>query len=122
MLRPRNCSSTSTRCCIRGRPSQLRADAQRYTERDLYVSPETAEVLEAKDTTNSGPVVAFKAWCAEEGRVAVPCTTATYTEYGALLMRRGLKVSTIRNYMSLIKSAMPAGKRPDNRPFPRELG
>lgn len=36
------------------------------------------------------PKRAFKQWCAEQGRVAVPCTTATFTEYGRHLMARGL--------------------------------
>jgi hypothetical protein len=64
---------------------------------------------------------AFKDWCAENGRVAVPCTTATYTEYSRHLMARGLKVSTIKNYMSLIKTAMPPGKKPDNSLYLRLL-
>ncbi|MGW4086944.1 tyrosine-type recombinase/integrase [Streptomyces sp. NPDC004822] len=93
------------------------ANSPRYSERDLYVSPETAEVLRRKDKSDSGPMRAFKAWCVQEGRVAEPCTTATFTEYGAHLMRRGLKASTIKNYMSMIRTAMPAGKRPDNSEF-----
>ncbi|MET9776174.1 tyrosine-type recombinase/integrase [Streptomyces sp. NPDC006367] len=93
------------------------AGGPKYSEQDLYVSEETAEVLQKKDKTDTGPMVAFKEWCAKEGRVAVPCTTATFTEYGRHLMRRGLKVSTITNYMSLIKTAMPPGKRPDNSLF-----
>lgn len=48
-----------------------------YTERDLYVSEETARILDESDPGDSGPMKAFNAWCAEQGRVAVPCTTAT---------------------------------------------
>jgi integrase len=92
-----------------------------YTERDLYVSDETRKILEETDPTDSGPMRAFKDWCAEQGRVAVPCTTATFTEYGRHLMQRGLKVSTIKNYMSLIKTAMPPGKKPDNSLYLRLL-
>ncbi|MFF9901264.1 tyrosine-type recombinase/integrase [Streptomyces longispororuber] len=97
------------------------ADGPRYSERDLYVSAETAALLKQKDPTETGPMQAFKKWCAQHGRVAYPCTTATYTEYGRHLMARGLKVSTIKNYMSLIKTAMPAGKQPDNSLFLRLL-
>ncbi|WP_411147415.1 hypothetical protein [Streptomyces sp. A30] len=87
----------------------------RYTERDLYVSVETAAALRDTDPEDTGPVKAFKAWCAEQqGRVAVPCITATFTEWSRHLMERGLKVSTIKNYMSLIRTAMPPGKNPDH--------
>ncbi|GGR52292.1 tyrosine-type recombinase/integrase [Streptomyces griseomycini] len=92
-----------------------------YTERDLYVSEETARILDESDPGDSGPMKAFKAWCAEQGRVAVPCTTATFTEYSRHLMQRGLKVATIKNYMSRIRTAMPAGKKPDNSLYLRLL-
>ncbi|MFC5956786.1 hypothetical protein ACFP51_20605 [Streptomyces pratens] len=94
----------------------------RYTERDLYVSEETARILDESDPGDSGPMRTFKAWCAEQGRVAVPCTTATFTEYSRHLMQRGLKVATIKNYMSLIRTAMPAGKKPDKQPVPAAPG
>ncbi|MDH6449616.1 site-specific recombinase XerD [Streptomyces sp. SAI-119] len=92
-----------------------------YTERDLYVSEETARALkEAKEEGSPQRRTAmglFEAWCAAQGRVAEPCTTATYTEYGRHLMARGLKVTTIRHYMSLIRTSMPPGKKPDNSLF-----
>ncbi|MFI5990255.1 tyrosine-type recombinase/integrase [Streptomyces sp. NPDC051362] len=94
-----------------GQPLPTAANIPRYTERDLYVSGQTAAVLQDDDV--SGPVKAFKAWCEAEGRVYRPCTTATFTEYANHLMRRGLKNTTIKNYMSLIRSAMPVGKKPD---------
>ncbi|MDI3102060.1 tyrosine-type recombinase/integrase [Streptomyces sp. AN-3] len=97
------------------------ADGPKYSERDLYVSDETAAILQDTDPTDTGPMRAFKEWCAQQGRVPVPCTTATYTEYGRHLMARGLKVSTITNYMSRIKTAMPPGKKPDNSLFLRLL-
>ncbi|MFI7415344.1 tyrosine-type recombinase/integrase [Streptomyces sp. NPDC049627] len=96
-------------------------DGPQYSERDLYVSEETAALLEETDPTETGPMVAFKAWCAQHGRVAIPCTTATYTEYARHLMARSLKVSTIKNYMSLIRTAMPPGKKPDNSLYLRLL-
>ncbi|MFG2512648.1 tyrosine-type recombinase/integrase [Streptomyces sp. NPDC048584] len=92
-----------------------------YTERDLYVSEETAKALKEAEEEGSPQrktaMDLFKAWCAEQGRVAKPCTTATYTEYGRHLMSRGLKVTTIRHYMSLIRTSMPPGKKPDNSLF-----
>ncbi|MCX5064189.1 tyrosine-type recombinase/integrase [Streptomyces sp. NBC_00201] len=97
------------------------ADGPQYSERDLYVSDETAAILEDTDPTETGPMKAFKAWCAQHDRVAVPCTTATYTEYSRHLMARNLKVTTIKNYMSLIKTAMPPGKKPENSLYLRLL-
>ncbi|MCX5182623.1 tyrosine-type recombinase/integrase [Streptomyces sp. NBC_00268] len=97
------------------------ADRPRHRKRDLYVSPETAAALQGSDPTKTGPMKAFTAWCKQHGRVAVPCTTATYTDYSQHLMSRGLKVSTIKNYMSLIKTAMPPGKKPDNSLYLRLL-
>lgn len=97
-----------------------------YTERDLYVSEETARALEAAETEGSPQrqtaMRLFEAWCAEQGRVARPCTTATYTEYGRHLMARGLKVTTIRHYMSLIRTSMPPGKKPDASLYQQLLG
>ncbi|MFF4902243.1 tyrosine-type recombinase/integrase [Streptomyces sp. NPDC001068] len=97
------------------------ANGPQYSERDLYVSQETADILDGTDPTETGPMKAFKAWCEANGRVAVPCTTATYTEYSRHLMARSLKVATIKNYMSLIKTAMPPGKKPDNSLYLRLL-
>ncbi|MFG2795797.1 MULTISPECIES: tyrosine-type recombinase/integrase [Streptomyces] len=92
-----------------------------YTERDLYVSEETAQAIKEAEEEGSPQrrtaMGLFEAWCAEQGRVAKPCTTATYTEYGRHLMSRKLKVTTIRHYMSLIRTSMPPGKKPDNSLF-----
>ncbi|WP_331763604.1 tyrosine-type recombinase/integrase (plasmid) [Streptomyces hirsutus] len=89
-----------------------------YTERDLYVSKETEQALKEAEREGSPQrrtaMRLFEAWCAEQGRVAKPCTTATYTEYGRHLMAKGLKVTTIRHYMSLVRTSMPTGKKPDN--------
>ncbi|MEU2358923.1 hypothetical protein ABZ599_39280 [Streptomyces misionensis] len=117
--RPR--SSTSTPFCFPARNYPPPADGPQYSERDLYVSEETAALLQETDPTKTGPMVTFPAWCTRHGRVAEPCTTATYTEYTRHLMARGLKVSTIKNYMSLIRTAMPPGKKPDNSPYLRLL-
>ncbi len=74
----------------------------RYTERDVYFNEETAQAIrEAEEEASPQRRTAmrlFEAWCAEQGQVAKPCTTKTYTDYGHHLMARGLKVTTIRNY------------------------
>jgi integrase len=92
-----------------------------YTERDLYVSAETAQAIKEAEEEGSPQrrtaMGLFETWCVEQGRVAKPCTTATYTEYGRHLMARNLKVTTIRHYMSLIRTSMPPGKKPDNSLF-----
>ncbi|MFF3728523.1 hypothetical protein ACFYYM_39940 [Streptomyces erythrochromogenes] len=92
------------------------ANAPAYSLRDLYVGDDTAVILQ-----DSGPMRAFKDWCAQQSRVPVPCTTATFTEYSRHLMARGLKVSTIKNYMSQIRTAMPPGRRPDTSLYLRLL-
>ncbi|MEU4655513.1 tyrosine-type recombinase/integrase [Streptomyces sp. NPDC023723] len=92
-----------------------------YTERDLHVSEETSQALKEAERDGSPQrrtaMRLFETWCAEQGRVAKPCTTATYTEYGRHLMAKGLKVTTIRHYISLIRTSMPPGKKPDNSLF-----
>ncbi|MFE0654639.1 tyrosine-type recombinase/integrase [Streptomyces sp. NPDC059534] len=93
------------------------ADGPRYTELDLRVSPETSALLKATDLAETGPMKAFRTWCGEQGRVPMPCTTATFTEYSRHLMSKGLKVSTIKNYMSQIRRAMPVGKKPDSSQY-----
>ncbi|OWA18425.1 hypothetical protein B9W68_05805 [Streptomyces sp. CS227] len=97
-----------------------------YTDRDLYVSEETSQALKEAEREGSPQrrtaMRLFEAWCAEQGRVATPCTTATYTEYGRHLMAKSLKVTTIRHYMSLIRTSMPPGKKPDNSLFLLLLG
>ncbi|MFD4795016.1 tyrosine-type recombinase/integrase [Streptomyces anulatus] len=94
---------------------------QQYTERDLYVSAETSAALDEAEDEGSAPrrtaMNGFETWCASVGRVANPCTTATFTEYAAHLMRRQLKVSTIKNYMSLIRTSMEPGKQPDSSQY-----
>ncbi|MFF8399852.1 tyrosine-type recombinase/integrase [Streptomyces sp. NPDC016172] len=89
----------------------------RYTERDVYFDEETAQAIREAEAEGSPQretaMRLFEAWCAKQGQVAKPCTTKTYTDYGYHLMTRGLKVTTIRHYMSLIRTSMPAGKQPD---------
>jgi integrase len=94
------------------------ADAPTYTERDLYVSEETAERLRNKakpKNTNKNyrsQRGIFERWCAEMGRVARPCTTATYVEYVASMIAREASPNTISSHMSAIRTWMPDDKKP----------
>jgi integrase len=104
-----------------GQPLPTTANRPKYKLHEIYLSDETAAKLKETDPEDTGPMRAFKAWCAENDYEPVPCTTVAYTEYGNYLMERGLKVSTIKNYMSLIRNAMPPGERPDNSLYLRLL-
>lgn len=109
-----------------GQQPAMPGEGPQYTERDFYVSEDTAARdarKKAKNTRlNRDPLmVRFTAWCERSGRVPVPCTTATYTEYGNHLIEQGLKATTISTYMSLIRSAQPAGMRPDPALFREHL-
>jgi integrase len=94
------------------------ADAPTYTERDLYVSEETAERLKNKakpKNTNKNyrsQRGIFERWCAEMGRVTRPCTTATYVEYIASMIAREASPNTISTHMSAIRTWMPDDKKP----------
>ncbi|MFD7569972.1 integrase [Streptomyces sp. NPDC059810] len=93
-------------------------DAPRYTERDLYVAPKTAERLRDKSAprnTNKNyrsQRGIFERWCAEMGRVSRPCTTATYVEYVASMIARDASPNTISAHMSAIRTWMPDDKKP----------
>ncbi|MEU7554045.1 integrase [Streptomyces sp. NPDC044571] len=94
------------------------ADAPTYTRRDFEVSPATAERLKNKAApanTNrnySSQRKNFAEWCEAMGRVARPCTTATYVEWVAGLIARDMAPNTIRTYMSGVRTWMPEGQRP----------
>lgn len=93
-------------------------DAPVYTERDLYVSPETAELIEKHskpvntDRNYRSQRGLFQSWCEEMGRVARPCTTATYIEYVASLIAREYAPNSISAHMSAVRTWMPEDKRP----------
>ncbi|MFH8581652.1 integrase [Streptomyces zaomyceticus] len=94
------------------------ADAPQYTERDLYVSEGTAERLKSKSkpkNTNKNyrsQRGIFDRWCTDMGRVARPCTTATYVEYIASMIAREASPNTISAHMSAIRTWMPDDKKP----------
>jgi len=54
----------------------------------------------------------FQTWCDEMGRVARPCTTATYVEYIASLIARGKAPNTIKAHKSAIRSWQPEDAKP----------
>lgn len=97
------------------------AEAPVYTERDLYVSEKTAERLENQSAPqNTSRNYAsqrnlFKAWCTTQGRVPIPCTTATYVEYVAHLIEAGRSPNAISAAMSAIRTAMPEDKKPGTK-------
>ncbi|MGW7283917.1 tyrosine-type recombinase/integrase [Streptomyces sp. NPDC054847] len=92
-----------------------------YTERDLYVSARTAERLEKQSAPRNTSANylsqrnKFAAWCTEQGRVARPCTTATYVEYVAHLIEEGRAPNAISAAMSAIRTWMPEDKKPGTR-------
>ncbi|MFE4420468.1 tyrosine-type recombinase/integrase [Streptomyces sp. NPDC056817] len=104
----------------------LAGEGPKYTEADFYISQDTADRAARSKSKNTRrnrdyTVERFQAWCKEQGRVDNPCTTATYTEYGAHLIRQGLKATSISAYMSHIRMWQPVGKRPDATRFRDQL-
>ncbi|MFE3559545.1 integrase [Streptomyces sp. NPDC059193] len=94
------------------------ADAPAYTRTDFEVSAATADRLRDKAApanTNrnySSQRKNFAEWCEAMGRVARPCTTATYVEWVAGLIAREMAPNTIRTYMSGVRTWMPEDRRP----------
>lgn len=95
-------------------------DEPAWTEADFRVSADTAERLRKVGADNTrinrdATVTRFEAWCRAEGRVARPCTDATFLEYTVHLMRQRprLKADSITVYLGHIWRWQPAGRRPD---------
>lgn len=104
------------------RPGELPTlQRPQYTERDFYVSPETAQRMDEAsaprntDRNYRSQRGMFQAWCDEMGRVAVPCTTATYVEYIASLIARGYAPNTIKTHKSAIRSMQPEDAKPGTK-------
>ncbi|MBP5926664.1 tyrosine-type recombinase/integrase [Streptomyces sp. LBUM 1483] len=101
------------------RPGELPAlQRPQYTARDFSVSEETARRMadasapKNTDRNYRSQRGMFERWCAEMGRVAQPCTTATYVEYIASLIARGYAPNTIRTHKSAIRSWQPEDAKP----------
>ncbi|MEU1135098.1 hypothetical protein ABZ383_35475 [Streptomyces sp. NPDC005900] len=101
------------------RPGEMPATQRpQYSERDFYVSEETArrmdEAAAPKNTDKNyrSQRGMFQRWCDQMGRVANPCTTATYVEYIAGMIARGYAPSSIRTHKSAIRSWQPDDAKP----------
>lgn len=97
-----------------------------YTRTDFEISQDTADRGDRAGAANTRRnrdhrVKAFEQWCTEHGRIARPCTTATFTEYGNHLIRQGLKPNSIQTYMSLIRGWQPVGMKPDGSQLKEDL-
>jgi integrase len=103
-----------------GEMPPLAGEQPRYTEADFRISAETAARRARSGADNTrinrdAAVRRFEVWCAGEGRVARPCTDATYLEYAGHLMRQQprLKANTIGIYLGHIWRWQPAELRPE---------
>ncbi|MEU2453862.1 tyrosine-type recombinase/integrase [Streptomyces sp. NPDC012765] len=94
------------------------AEQAQYSRRDFEVSEATAERLKNKsspkntDRNYKNQRKLFREWCEAMGRVARPCTTATYVEWVAGLIAREMAPNTIQTYMSAVRTWMPEDKKP----------
>jgi site-specific recombinase XerD len=96
------------------------ADAPVYTEADFRISAATAELQDQAPPENTSRQYRsargqFTTWCDEQGRVTLPCTTATFTEYVGHLIRRDLAPSSVQVAMSAIRSWHPDGQQPGTK-------
>ncbi|MEU9849277.1 tyrosine-type recombinase/integrase [Streptomyces sp. NPDC047985] len=101
-----------------GQDLPTEAEQPTYTERDLYVSKRTKKRLEEESAPKNTSANyrsqrnQFAVWCAEQGRVARPCTTATYIEYVSHLIELGRAPNAINASMSAIRTWMPEDMKP----------
>jgi integrase len=101
------------------RPGEVPARTRpTYTERDFYVSEETArrmdEASAPKNTDRNyrSQRGMFERWCDDMGRVARPCTTATYVEYIAGMIAREYSPNSVKTHKSAIRSWQPEDAKP----------
>ncbi|MFD5491650.1 site-specific integrase [Streptomyces sp. NPDC127091] len=98
-------------------PIPTTADLPTYTEADFRISEETAELLDEAPPENTSRTYRsardqFEAWCEQQGRIHLPCTTATFVEYVGHLIRLDKSPSTIQVAMSAIRTWHPDGQQP----------
>jgi integrase len=98
-------------------PVPTTADLPTYTEADFQISQETADLLDSAPPENTSRTYSsarsqFDTWCVEQGRVPLPCTTATFVEYVGHLIRLDKSPSTVQVAMSAIRSSHPDGQQP----------
>lgn len=95
-------------------------DEPAYTEADFRITAPTADLRARSGADNTrinrdAAVRRFETWCAAAGRVARPCTDATFLEYTGHLTRQvpRLKADTIAIYLGHIWRWQPSGRRPE---------
>lgn len=101
-------------------PIPTTADLPTYTEADFRISEETAELLDEAPPENTSRTYnsareQFRKWCEQNGRVHLPCTTATFVEYVGHLIRQDKSPSTIQVAMSAIRSGHADGQQPGTK-------
>ncbi|MEW2301954.1 integrase [Streptomyces sp. NPDC006655] len=102
------------------RPGELpTTERPQYTAADFYVSQETAEAMDERsrpkntDRNRKSQCRMFEDWCAEMGRVAVPCTTATYIEYiASLIAQDRYAPNSLRTHKSAVRAMQPEDAKP----------
>ncbi|MET9762053.1 integrase [Streptomyces sp. NPDC006372] len=103
-----------------GAPVPTTADLPKYTEADFRISRETADLIDEAPPANTSRTYGsalgqFRTWCEENGRVAMPCTTATFVEYVGHLVQRDMAPTSVQVHMSAIRSAHPDGQQPGTK-------
>ncbi|MER5482545.1 tyrosine-type recombinase/integrase [Streptomyces sp. NPDC002812] len=110
-------------------PPTVEQEPPGWTDADFRISPEdVADLGRPRGAENTGinrksTLRRFETWCTAQSppRMALPCTTATYTAYGLHLIRLGragkYKPDSVSKYMSRIWNAQPKGRRPDRSHF-----
>ncbi|MFC9498380.1 integrase [Streptomyces sp. NPDC056982] len=102
------------------RPGELpTTERPAYTAADIYISPETADAIDNRsqpantERNYRSQRGMFERWCHDMGRVANPCTTATYIEYVAALIARGTySPNSIKAHKSAVRSMQPEDAKP----------
>ncbi|MET9189567.1 site-specific integrase [Streptomyces tendae] len=101
-------------------PIPTTADLPTYSEADFRITEETAKLLDESPPENTSRTYnsarrQFETWCRQNGRVHLPCTTATFVEYVGHLIRQDKSPSTIQVAMSAIRSWHQDGQQPGTK-------
>ncbi|MFJ3793507.1 tyrosine-type recombinase/integrase [Kitasatospora sp. NPDC090091] len=109
---------------VAGRPLPAPFVAPQYTAVDFVIPEEVAELIEKGPKENTrrnraNQIRLFEKWCAERGRIALPCTTATLIAYVGDMILRKLDPDTIAVYKSAVvtwnEEQTPGSTRPGTR-------
>ncbi|MGA5822259.1 hypothetical protein ACPC54_30870 [Kitasatospora sp. NPDC094028] len=93
---------------VAGQPLPVKFVAPAYTAPDFVISEEIAQLLAEStvpntDSNHRARVRVFQRWCAERGRVALPCTTATLIEYtGWMILSGAYAPNSVSDYHSSV--------------------